>query len=67
LREYLILATPQHPLCQESCAGLCQVCGVNLNEGVCGCCSPVTASSPVVSDNPPMVSKKAPRPSPRLV
>ena len=27
LREYLILATPLHPLCQERCAGLCQVCG----------------------------------------
>jgi len=67
LRENLILATPPHPLCQESCAGLCQVCGANLNEGVCGCYSPVTASSSVVSDTPSMVSKKAPKPSPRLV
>lgn len=67
LREYLILATPLHPLCQESCAGLCQVCGANLNEGVCGCCSPVTASSSVVSDTPSMESKKAHKPSPRLV
>ena len=66
LREYLILATPPHPLCQESCAGLCQVCGTNLNEGVCGCYSPVTASSSV-TDIPSMVSKKTPKPSPRLV
>ena len=67
LRENLILAAPQHPLCQESCAGLCQVCGANLNEGVCGCYSPVTTSSTVVSDTPSMVSKKTPKPSPRLV
>jgi uncharacterized protein len=67
LRENLILAAPQHPLCVESCAGLCQVCGANLNEGVCGCYSPVTASSSVVSDTPSMVSKKTSKPSPRLV
>jgi len=67
LRESLILATPPYPLCQESCAGLCQVCGANLNEGVCGCCSPVTASSSMVSDTPSMVSKKATTPFPRPV
>ncbi len=47
LREHLILATPQQPLCQEGCAGLCQACGANLNEGACGCCSPVTVSLPL--------------------
>jgi uncharacterized protein len=67
LRENLILAAPQHALCQESCAGLCQVCGANLNEGVCGCYSPVTASSSVVSDTPSMASKKTSKPSPRPV
>jgi uncharacterized protein len=66
LRENLILAAPPHPLCQESCAGLCQVCGAHLNEGVCGCYSPVTASSSVVSGTASMVSKKASKPSPRL-
>ena len=66
LQEYLILATPLHPLCQESCAGLCQLCGANLNEGVCGCCSPVTASSSMEYDVPFTLSKKAPKPSPRL-
>jgi len=68
LRENLILAAPPHPLCQESCSGLCQVCGANLNEGVCGCYSPVAASSSVVSDIPSIVvSKENPKPSPRLV
>jgi uncharacterized protein len=67
LRENLILAAPPHPLCQESCSGLCQVCGANLNEGVCGCYSPVAASSSVVSDTPSMASKKTSKPSPRPV
>ncbi len=51
LQEHLILATPFQPLCDENCAGLCQVCGANLNEGVCGCCSPVTPSSSLISDS----------------
>jgi hypothetical protein len=67
LRESLILATSPYPLCQESCTGLCQGCGANLNEGVCGCSSSVTASSSVVSETPSMVSKNVPKPSPRLV
>ena len=66
LRENLILATPLHPLCQENCAGLCQVCGANLNEGICGCCSPVTASSSLIADPGSVVKKNAPKPSPRL-
>lgn len=48
IREQVILATPLQSLCKEDCLGLCQICGANLNEGVCGCCTPVTASSPVV-------------------
>ena len=58
LREHLILATPQQTLCYEGCAGLCQVCGANLNEGVCGCCSPVTVSLPFVSTVFPVLSQK---------
>ncbi len=48
IREHVILATPLQSLCKEDCLGLCQVCGANLNEGVCACCRPVTASSPTV-------------------
>jgi uncharacterized protein len=65
LREHLILATPLQPLCHESCSGLCQVCGINLNEGVCGCCSPVTVSSTVVSNVHPLLSSKAAKHSSR--
>ncbi len=50
LQEHLILATPLQPLCDENCSGLCQVCGANLNEGVCGCCLPVTESSSLIAD-----------------
>jgi uncharacterized protein len=37
VREQLILALPQVPVCQEGCKGLCPVCGTNLNERECGC------------------------------
>jgi len=37
VRQYLILYREQYPLCDEACAGLCPVCGKNLNEGPCGC------------------------------
>jgi len=37
LREQVLLALPAYPVCQESCKGLCSVCGANLNERECGC------------------------------
>jgi uncharacterized protein len=40
VRQYVLLAVPMKPLCKESCAGLCPVCGRNLNQGPCGCPPP---------------------------
>jgi uncharacterized protein len=37
IREALILAAPEYPLCREDCRGLCPRCGAELNEGPCGC------------------------------
>jgi len=37
VHDVLVLAVPLKPLCSESCKGLCQVCGANLNEGICSC------------------------------
>lgn len=37
VRQYALLAVPMKPLCKETCAGLCPVCGQNLNQGPCGC------------------------------
>ena len=37
VREQIFLMLPMKPLCQESCAGLCAVCGTNLNTGSCEC------------------------------
>ncbi len=37
VRQDLLLAMPLHPLCRETCAGLCPHCGQNLNEGPCDC------------------------------
>ncbi len=36
-RQYMLLAMPMKPLCREECAGLCQECGHNLNQGPCDC------------------------------
>jgi uncharacterized protein len=37
IREALILAVPEYPLCREDCRGLCPRCGADLNDGPCGC------------------------------
>ncbi|MBM3947979.1 MAG: DUF177 domain-containing protein [SAR202 cluster bacterium] len=36
-RQYLALAVPMKPMCKEDCAGICQTCGANLNNGPCAC------------------------------
>jgi uncharacterized protein len=37
LDEQMQLNVPMRPLCKEDCAGLCPVCGADLNDGDCGC------------------------------
>lgn len=37
VREEVALAATQFPLCRDDCAGLCQRCGADLNQGPCGC------------------------------
>jgi len=37
VREAVLLELPDAPLCRPDCAGLCGVCGANLNAGECGC------------------------------
>lgn len=36
-RQYALLTIPMKPVCNTNCAGLCSVCGHNLNKGPCGC------------------------------
>jgi uncharacterized protein len=36
-RQYALMAVPMKPLCKAACAGLCQKCGKNLNQGICQC------------------------------
>ena len=33
----IFLDLPQKTLCKSDCRGLCQHCGKNLNDGLCGC------------------------------
>jgi uncharacterized protein len=37
LWEQIVLASPNWFICREKCLGLCQTCGINLNEGSCQC------------------------------
>lgn len=37
IRQNILLAIPPRPLCRSKCAGLCPLCGKNLNEGLCNC------------------------------
>jgi uncharacterized protein len=41
IREAILLAFPNHPVCSGSCLGLCFRCGKNLNRGTCTCSPPV--------------------------
>jgi len=37
LNQYTLMSKPMKPLCKADCRGLCDQCGVNLNNGDCGC------------------------------
>lgn len=37
LREELVLALPDYPVCREGCRGLCPRCGADRNRGECDC------------------------------
>lgn len=37
IRDQVMLEIPPYPLCRDDCRGLCPVCGIELNDGVCHC------------------------------
>lgn len=37
LRQAIVLEAPMQVLCRPDCAGFCQFCGKDLNEGPCDC------------------------------
>ena len=41
LEQELLMGIPQHPLCADNCAGLCPVCGGDLNRNRCDCAPPI--------------------------
>jgi uncharacterized protein len=40
VREAILLAFPNFPVCSEDCKGLCPRCGADLNKGKCNCRPP---------------------------
>lgn len=41
LEDQLMLSLPMGAVCQSDCQGLCQSCGINLNQSKCSCLSVV--------------------------
>ena len=37
IREAIILNLPAFPRCSETCRGLCELCGADLNQSTCDC------------------------------
>lgn len=37
IRQYTVLSMPIKPLCRPNCAGICPICGHDLNQGHCQC------------------------------
>ncbi len=37
IREHFLLNLPAHPLCRDSCKGICPGCGAGLNHEDCNC------------------------------
>lgn len=43
--EQIIVNVPANPICRESCKGICQQCGLNLNLSSCQCDKPAKRGS----------------------
>ena len=37
VKQYSVLNTPMNPVCRRECAGLCSICGTDLNNSSCMC------------------------------
>ena len=37
IADMIELKKPMNPKCSENCKGLCPICGINQNEGICSC------------------------------
>jgi uncharacterized protein len=64
VRELLLLAVPDNPLCKGDCAGLCGGCGRNLNHEPCTCPErsdggPFTTLSVILNESKPRNGSEA--------
>lgn len=58
LQAAIFVELPLIPLCREDCAGICQMCGKNLNEGPCDC-TPASDEDDGISPNNPFAALKS--------
>ena len=52
IRSEVLLVLPMNLLCDEDCAGLCPVCGADLNEEACDCQIESPEEDATEGDNP---------------
>ena len=50
IREAIILAFPNYPVCSLDCIGLCSQCGIDLNKDKCDCRPPQDSRWSVLED-----------------
>jgi uncharacterized protein len=43
IQQQVIVLLPEHPLCDDSCLGMCQLCGGDLNKTQCKCAESVVS------------------------
>ncbi len=51
VREFLLLAIPMAPVCNEECRGICVGCGAELNREPCRCAAPVAKETAAVAND----------------
>ncbi len=51
VEEQFYLSLPYQSICAESCKGMCQFCGKNLNQSECGCSKTLRPSAFSVLEN----------------
>jgi uncharacterized protein len=51
IQEQVVMAFPFQPLCDENCKGLCPKCGLDLNQGDCGCKPELSANKFAILKN----------------
>lgn len=65
IREEILLHFPGVTVCSESCKGLCDKCGVNMNKTACACVRETVLNLKSIWPNIRYRKRKCPKPAPQ--